>query len=207
MYLIILLELIGTISFAISGAITGIRKNMDMLGVCIMGLTTACGGGIFRDLLLGRIPPAMFTSPYYALMAVIASIITFIPAVRRSRFLQVHHMDRIVFLADAVGLGIFTTVGVNAVQNAGYGSNMFFAITLGVITGVGGGVVRDVLAGDRPYIFVKHIYACASLAGAIVYFYVHSILDVFPSMFLGALVTVIIRILAAHYHWSLPKAN
>ena len=207
LFLILLLELIGTVAFAISGAIIGIRKNMDMLGVCIMGLTTACGGGIFRDLLLGQIPPSMFTSPIYPLTALITSIITFIPAVRHSHFLQVHHLETTVFLADAVGLGVFTSVGVNAVQAAGYGSNVFFALTLGVITGVFGGVVRDVLAGDRPYIFIKHIYACASLAGAVVYYLSSYVFPVFPSMLLGAFVTLIIRVLAAHFHWSLPKAR
>ena len=207
MLFIFILEIIGTIAFAVSGAITAIQKKMDMLGVCIMGIVTACGGGVFRDLLLGKVPPVLFTRPVYAATAMVASIIAFIPAIRTSHFLQKHHFDRIVFLADALGLGIFTTVGVNAVQSAGYGENFFFSITLGVITGVGGGVLRDVLAGDRPYIFVKHIYACAALAGALVYYFAEPLLTVFPAMLAGSLVTVIIRILAALYRWSLPKAK
>ena len=207
MLFILILELLGTAAFAVSGAITAIQKKMDILGVCIMGVITACGGGIFRDLLLGRVPPAMFTKPVYAVAALAASMITFIPAVRSSHFLQRCHIDRVVFLADAIGLGIFTTVGVNAVQNAGYGEHFFFSITLGVMTGVGGGVLRDVLAGDRPYIFVKHIYACAALAGALVYYFSERVLSVFPAMLAGSLVTVIIRILAARYRWSLPKAG
>ncbi|MBQ9009425.1 MAG: TRIC cation channel family protein [Clostridia bacterium] len=207
MFFLSVLELIGTAAFAVSGAITAIRKEMDLLGICLMGIITACGGGVFRDLLLGSVPPVLFTRPVYAITAIAASLITFIPAIRTSPFLQAHHLDRIVFLADAIGLGIFSTVGVRAVQSAGYGEHFFFSITLGVITGVGGGVLRDILAGDRPYIFVKHIYACAALAGALVYYFAGRFLSVFPAMILGSLVTLMIRILAARYRWSLPKAR
>ena len=135
MLFIFILEIIGTIAFAVSGAITAIQKKMDMLGVCIMGIVTACGGGVFRDLLLGKVPPVLFTRPVYAATATVASIIAFIPAIRTSHFLQKHHFDRIVFLADALGLGIFTTVGVNAVQSAGYGENCFFPLPWGLLPG------------------------------------------------------------------------
>ena len=90
---------------------------------------------------------------------------------------------------------------------AGYGSNVFFAVTLGVITGVGGGVLRDILAGDRPYIFVKHIYACASLVGALLYIPVLYYFGVTAAILTCSISTIVIRMLAAHFRWSLPKIS
>lgn len=200
-----IMELLGTAAFAVSGAVTALKKQMDVFGVCIMGLTAACGGGVLRDVLLGRVPPAMFREPVYALTAVLASLVVFLLALRRAAFMKSHLFERVLLVSDALGLGVFTAVGVDAVMDAGYGGNVFFAVFLGVITGVGGGVLRDVLAGDRPYIFVKHIYACASLLGALLCCALWRTAGE-AAMLLCLLAVFAVRVLAARYRWSLPKA-
>ena len=207
MIFVTILELIGTVAFAISGAVTATKKKMDLLGIMIMGVTTACGGGVFRDILLGQIPPTMFKEPIYAVFGLLTSAIVFIPAKYKWSILESEKVTSIIQIADAIGLGIFTAVGINAVYSAGYGNNAFFAVTLGVITGVGGGVLRDILGGDRPYIFVKHIYACASLVGAILYLPVRLYFGVTAAILTCSIVTILIRMLAAHFRWSLPKIS
>ncbi len=112
-----------------------------------------------------------------------------------------------MMLCDTVGLGIFTVVGVNSAIVCGYGEKRFLMIFLGVMTGVGGGLLRDVMAGNMPYILVKHVYAVASLAGAVTFALLYPSMSRLSGMFLGAGVVVIIRILAAHYLWNLPRVE
>ncbi|MBQ3532134.1 MAG: TRIC cation channel family protein [Oscillospiraceae bacterium] len=202
-----ILQMIGTLSFAVSGAMTAMRKGMDLLGVVVLGLITAVGGGILRDVLLGRTPPAIFSDPLTAVLAVGVSVLVFIPTVRRllSRTPRVYEVT--MRWADSLGLGIFTVIGAQTACGVLNHANWFTIAFLGTITGVGGGVLRDVLAGDQPYIFRKHIYALASLAGALVWVAVHRIWNDTAAMFIGGSVVVIIRLLAAHFRWSLPKAK
>ena len=192
-------EMIGTMAFAVSGACAAIEKKMDIFGVAILGTTTAVGGGIIRDLLLGVIPPTAFRHPVYALAAVLVSLLVFLPGIRRS---AMQGSNRILLVMDSVGLAVFTVVGVRAGMTY---ENIFLAVFVGVLTGVGGGVLRDLFAGDRPYIFVKHFYACASLAGALVTALCWP-LGQTVSMLTGAVLVVILRLLAAKYRWSLPRA-
>ena len=148
--LIFVLELIGTLAFAASGAMTGVRKNMDIFGVAILGLTTAVGGGVIRDLILGSTPPRTFQDPIYAGLAVATAMAVFIVA-RRGWFEGRHQFyDLAMLVMDSLGLGAFTVTGVGAALEAGQ-DGAFLLIFVGVVTGVGGGVLRDVLAGDTPY--------------------------------------------------------
>lgn len=204
---VFILEMIGTVSFALSGALVGLKKNMDLFGVCIMGVTTACGGGLLRDLFLGQLPPTMFRQPLYALTAAAVSLLIFLPVVRRLLSARKRAYELVTLLSDSAGLGIFTAAGVSAAVQAGYGESVFFAVFLGSITGVGGGLIRDIMAGDPPYIFVKHIYACASLAGAFLCAVSWSKLGSIWAMALCCACVFLIRLLAARYHWSLPKAE
>lgn len=203
---VLILELLGTAAFALSGAMIALRHEMDLFGVCMLGLVTACGGGVLRDLLLGQLPPVMFREPVFALVAVVASLILFLPVVRRA--LQTHEStyERTLLLLDSAGLGIFTAMGVAAAFRAGYGGNVFFSVFLGSITGVGGGVLRDVLAGQRPYIFVKHIYAIAAIIGALLCALLWDPMGQRGAMLICLASVILIRLLAAHYRWSLPKA-
>lgn len=202
----LILEIISIISFAISGALVAIDKKMDIFGVAILGLTTATGGGIIRDLILGITPPISFQNPRNALIAIMASLIVFFPKIR---YLLINH-ERLYTIAmlifDSVGLGLFTVMGVNYAFEAGFSNNLFLSIFVGVVSGVGGGVFRDIMAGDRPFIFVKHFYACASILGALLYVGLYHYLNTFIAMILSALFIFILRICAAYFKWNLPKA-
>ena len=196
---LLIFEIIGTVAFAISGAYTAIEKHMDIFGVVILGTTTAVGGGIIRDILLGVTPPAAFREPIYALVAILVSIAVFLP---RIRALLTDINSRPLLVMDSVGLAVFTVIGVRAGMTSG---NMFLAVFVGVLTGVGGGVLRDLFAGREPHIFIRHFYACASLIGAVITVALwHFGQPV--AMASGAAATMILRILAALFKWNLPRA-
>lgn len=193
-----ILEIIGTIAFAISGAMVAIENKMDILGVLILGVTTAIGGGIIRDILIGSTPPTALINPLYSLIAFGVAAIVFIPAIRRH--VNVNH-KWFVFI-DSLGLGVFTVIGLKTAMPF---NNVLFELFLGVLTGVGGGVIRDVFATQKPMIFVRHFYAAASLSGAIVCILLFSINETL-AMISGIAVTLILRLLAAQFKWHLPKA-
>jgi uncharacterized membrane protein YeiH len=203
---LLILEIIGTVAFAVSGAMTGLSKKMDIFGVVILGLTTAVGGGMIRDLVLGLTPPAMFTNPIYAAVAAVVSVIVFLPAVRRWLTAYGRVREILMLVMDSLGLGVFTVVGIQRAYTATDHRGLFLLVFVGVVTGVGGGLLRDVMAGQTPYIFVKHVYASASIIGAILCAALWAPLGATMAMILGASVILIVRLLAAHYHWSLPKA-
>ena len=173
--LVFVLELIGTVAFAVSGAIVGIKKQMDLFGVIVLGVCTAVGGGIVRDLILGVTHEPVF--------------------------------DRLLLVMDAVGLGVFTVVGVQCAYQQSEDYTLFLLIFVGLITGVGGGVLRDVFSGERPYIFVRHFYACASIVGALICALCWRALGGNAAMLFGAAVVVVLRLLAAYYHWNLPRSD
>ena len=198
---IFVLELIGACAFAISGAFVGIRKNLDIFGVCIMGLSTAVGGGILRDIILGTTPPVMFTNPIYAIVALLTCVIVFSSRVRR--FIDKRYVLLMFF--DAIGLGIFTVSGAMRAYEVTASSNIFLAVFVGVITGAGGGLLRDMMANETPYIFTKHIYATASIAGGILFCILFPLTGRYTAMMAGAFFIVILRMLAMYYRWSLPK--
>lgn len=204
--LIFIFELIGTVAFAISGAMTALKKDMDIFGVAILGLTTAVGGGVLRDILLGITPPVMFRAPIYALLAIFISVVVFIPSVRRILTRNHALYEQMMLVMDSIGLGVFTVVGINTAYGVSSDFNLFLLIFVGTVTGVGGGVLRDVLAGNTPYIFVKHIYACASIVGAILCASLRAPLGEAAAVIIGASTVIIIRLLAAHYKWSLPHS-
>ena len=204
------MEMAGSVAFAASGAMVGVERNMDIFGVSVLGVATAVGGGMIRDIVLGIIPPAVFTNPVYALVSVLASCIVFFIFYFKRELLQGHRRetyDKIMLAMDSVGLGIFTVVGISTAHQAVPESGQFLLIFVGVITGVGGGVVRDMMAGNMPYIFVKHIYACASLAGAVVCACGWEYIGMKNAMITGMIIVVVIRFLAAYYRWNLPKAS
>lgn len=204
---ILILELAGTMAFAASGAITALKKGMDLFGVCILGLTTAVGGGVIRDVILGNTPPATFLNPIYASVALVTSLVLFLPRIRHLLMWDQRLYDLSMLILDSLGLGIFTVVGIRIAWRSTAEPTLFLLVFVGVVTGVGGGVLRDVMAGDTPYIFVKHIYACASLAGALVCAGLWHPAGEVAAILAGAGVVVLIRFLSAHYRWNLPRAR
>lgn len=206
MQILFILEIIGTIAFAVSGAVVGIQKKMDIFGVCILGLTASVGGGILRDLILNITPPAAFRNAAFAVTAILVSILFFIPAVRNT-FEHRKIYEALILIMDSIGLGLFTVVGVQVATAAMPERNLFLITFVGVLTGVGGGILRDVFAGNTPYIFIKHFYACASIIGAWTCALLWPLTGGVPAMIAGAVLTMILRLLAARFRWSLPKAK
>lgn len=202
-----ILEIIGTLAFAVSGALTAMKKQMDLLGVIVLGVVTSIGGGILRDVILGITPPLAFRNPLCAVIAVVTSAVVFIPGIRHRLTHNQLRFDAVLLVMDSIGLGVFTAMGIWNALSFSPDRSTFLLVFVGVLTGVGGGVLRDVLAGNTPYILVKHIYACASLVGAVSCTLLWRILPEYAAMSISMILVVIIRLLAAHYRWNLPRAK
>jgi uncharacterized membrane protein YeiH len=204
------IEVIGTIAFASSGAMVAIKKQLDLLGVIVLGVTTAVGGGMLRDIIIGNVPPALFKDPIYVLLAFITVMLLFIIVRLNQKILDgrsIETYEKVMNIFDAIGLGAFTVVGIDTAVLSGYGDYHFLIIFLGVITGVGGGILRDIMAGQTPYVLRKHIYACASIVGAILYAWLLNYIDGNIAMLIGACSVVLIRLMATHFCWDLPTAT
>ena len=209
------LETLGTIAFSISGAIEAMKKQMDLFGVIVLGIVTAIGGGVLRDVVIGQVPPAAFQNPQQAKIAALTATLVFIAAMILSKHRILKNsswLNYILFLSDAIGLGAFTILGIHCVQKEMGNNNIALLLFVGVITGVGGGMMRDVFAGNVPYIFRKHVYATASIIGAIAYLVLdrnvpkelggHRL-----AVFFSMICVFVTRILAARYNWNLPKVE
>lgn len=202
----IILEVISTIAFAISGALVAIEKKMDVFGVATLGLVTAIGGGVLRDLILGITPPTSFINPNNAIISIVTSIIIFLPIIRKNIIKKEKTNELIMLITDSIGLGLFTVIGIKVAFDAGFSHNLFLAIFVGIITGVGGGVLRDIMAGNKPFIFIKYIYATASLIGAILCVILWKYTSEAIAMIVSGILIFLLRILAAHFRWNLPSA-
>lgn len=201
---ITVIEILGTISFTVSGVISGMRKRLDLFGTVFLGITTAVGGGLIRDIILNQDIPAVFRNPLHAGIAALTALVFLVPSIRRAVTRKRKIYDLTLLIMDSLGLGIFTVVGVNASISAVPDGGILMHIFLGVITGVGGGALRDVLSNSLPYIFTKHIYALASIAGAIICCLLWVPIGQLPAMLCGAAVIFVLRCLAAHFQWNLP---
>lgn len=204
--IILVAEMIGTVAFASSGAMLGIRKNLDLFGVIVLGFCVAVGGGILRDIILGLTPPGAFRDPRYALVAFGTSVLLFGIVYVKQEILHSQYIviyEKIMNYCDAVGLGIFTVLGVYKAYCIGY-RGKFFLIFLGMLTGIGGGMIRDVLANTMPFVLHKHVYAVAALAGALVCVLLMK-QSIYGAMTAGAVLIILIRLLATKYCWDLPK--
>lgn len=206
--ILLIMELIGTISFAVSGSLVSIRHGLDVFGVVTVGTITAVGGGVIRDIMIGNTPPSIFLNMNIFVVAIVTSIITFLFAyIYRKKFEKLSEtIDTINILFDALGLASFSITGIEVACLASLEDNVLLTVIMGVITGVGGGVLRDVLVNEKPYILIKHIYAVVSVLGCGIY-YLLSVrfgYTVFATVFV-LIFTVLIRLLAAKLRWKLPK--
>lgn len=203
-----ILELIGVVSFAISGAMTAIRKQMDVFGVVFIGCVTAVGGGAMRDLMIGVTPPMCFQDPVYLVVAFVTALLFFLPFVRRPMLSHHKTFDWLLFVTDSVGLGLFAVSGVQAGLAVSPQFSPILLLFVGMLSGTGGGILRDILTGSTPYIFIKHVYALAAAAGAALYLiFLRVGMNEFAAYPLSASVVVAVRVLAAKYHWNLPRAK
>lgn len=190
------IDLLGTMVFAISGAMAAMRHNIDIFGATFTGFVTAIGGGSLRDIFLNLRPVWVDDGNY--LLAILMGVLIAI-ALNKTLF----HLAKTLFLFDALGIGFFTVVGVE--KSLHYDSTGIAAVVLGMFSAVMGGVTRDTLMNETPLIFRREIYATACLAGAIQFVLLNRMgvehnLNVFGSAFL----VVLIRVLAVRYKFSLP---
>ncbi|GAB2573870.1 trimeric intracellular cation channel family protein [Gracilibacillus alcaliphilus] len=197
MFLIEAFVYIGTIAFAISGSLLAIKKDLDMFGVLLLGLTTALAGGVIRDLMIGNIPPTNLVDPQYFLVSLLASLATILFHEKFDRF------EHGIAFFDAIGLGVFTAVGANAALSLDY-SQPFLIVAMGLVTGIGGGVLRDVFVREIPLVFRKEIYGLASIAGSVALIVTYSLLSPVISLYICLVVTLTIRILALKWKWNVP---
>lgn len=204
-----ILEYLGTIAFAISGALIAIENRMDIFGVIVLGCTTAVGGGMIRDILIQADIPSVFVNPSYVIVAIITTILVFIVMYFLKNF-KIINSDwyKIGFnIIDSLGLGAFVCVGALIAINAGV-SNSFLIIFSSVISAVGGGMIRDIMACRIPVIFRKHIYAVAAIIGALLFYFMNKASVWYP--FSGSITittVVVIRYLAFHFELNLPKVK
>ncbi|MGN1480957.1 trimeric intracellular cation channel family protein [Porcipelethomonas sp.] len=205
--IIFIMEIAGTAAFAVSGAVTAVKNRMDLLGVNVLAVITASGGGVLRDIILGVTPPRIFTDYLYIIISLITAniifIILYITQNNKSGAVLTELYDIIMKIFDTIGLAVFTVTGINAAIELGYDSFMLLTFS-GVITGVGGGTLRDIIANRRPYILVKHVYACASALGASAFYFVRLYFGFIPGACTCFMLTVSIRVLAILFNWNLP---
>ncbi len=195
--MIYFLDLFGVFVFAISGSLAAGRKHLDLFGVIVLALATALGGGTIRDLILGAQPIFWVADPIYIYVAIIAALITIIAS--RTPPLT----STVLQIADAIGLAVFTVVGTQ--RALGFEVQPVIAIMMGVMTGVVGGMIRDMLAGEIPLILRREIYATASICGGVVYILtIHFLhMDVL-STYLAIFIVLALRLGAIHWNISLP---
>ena len=203
-----ILEIIGTMAFSISGALIACSAGLDVFGVVFVGCITAFGGGILRDILLGITPPIAFSNYFIFLIAVISALGVFIIAyINKDKFsILKSKIDYVNNFFDAVGLAAFSVTGAQVGLSAGH--NALIVVIVGMITGVGGGIMRDIMIDTTPYVFKKHIYALASVWGSWFYYILRQYIDsVSIASAMAMLSVIVIRMAATKFRWSLPKVK
>jgi possible membrane protein len=194
---IYILDLIGTVVFAITGALAAKEHKMDVFGMFILAFVTGVGGGTLRDMMIGSTPVFWMKNPFYILMIVLGVVLPIV-------FKKMSEWKKSILFFDAIGLGVFTVIGVE--KGIDFGLHPVIAVALGAVTGCFGGLIRDILRNQIPAVLHKEIYATASLTGGIMFFVLnylgfHSDLVAV----LTAFIVFIIRVLALKYRWELPK--
>lgn len=206
--ILFILEIIGTVSFTVSGSIIAIKRGLDIFGVCFVGGLTAIGGGIMRDILIGKIPPSFFLNYHIFLITLLTSLAVFVAAyIFRKKFGELSEKtEHINNIFDAMGLAAFSVMGTEVAFVNGFGGNVILAVTLGMLTGVGGGIIRDVLTDSTPYVLKKHVYALASILGSLVYYLLRlNTADALIPSIISIVLIFALRMLATRFLWSLPK--
>lgn len=199
-HLLIILDLIGVFAFAISGASAGVERRLDLFGVLVLSFVAATFGGLLRDVLIGDIPPAALTNLAYLWAALGAGLAVFFWSS------WVAKLKNPVLFFDAVGLSFFMVAGTQKALS--FGITPVMAAILGVLTGIGGGVMRDVLLAQIPTVLRAEVYALAALAGAAVIVGGDALnLPPAPCALAGAAVCLILRLLAIRRGWKLPSAR
>lgn len=195
-----ILNLIGSFAFAFSGALAAVKKDMDLFGVTVLAFVTEIGGGVLRDLLLGNTPVFILIQPIYTYISIAAAILTIL----FHKYL--FKISSIILLIDAVGLGTFVCIGVSKALEVDVTANG--AIILGLITGVAGGIVRDIFSREIPIVFTRELYAVTCIGGGIIYVLLNdTVLNHNTVMLISALFVITIRIIAIKFNLNLIRAS
>ncbi len=194
----LILDLAGIAVFAATGALVGVRKELDLFGVMVLALITGLGGGVVRDVLIGAVPPAALDDWRYLVVPAATAILVFYfhPTIGR--------MEKQIMVLDAIGLALFCVTGAVKAEDAGL--NILAASTLGLLTGIGGGMMRDVVAGRVPVVFRGELYATPAFAGALIASVIHH--EAYPAgwYILAGAVCLVWRLAALSRGWSAPIA-
>ncbi len=205
-----ILSIIGTVAFAVSGALVAIDGSLDIFGVCFVGGITAIGGGVLRDMMLGIHPPASFTDWKIPVIALGVSVLVFIVAlILKQKFMKFRRkLEAVNNVFDAVGLAAFSITGVEVAVTQGHGGNWFIIIVSGMLTGICGGIFRDLLTSRTPSVLRKHVYALPSIIGSAVYYALRLLTsNVVIAASVAAVLMIAIRLLATRFRWDLPKVR
>ena len=200
-FFIYVLDLFGTMAFAVTGAFKAIEHKADIVGIIILATITGLAGGTIRDIVFGKTLPNSLIDPAYVIITVISAIVLFLLYSKMKK-----HWN--LFLKfDAVGLGVFTVIGETFANNL-FGMNFLIIVLSGMLTGIGGGILRDVFVNQTPIVFVKELYASASFIGAIVFYFTLLITnEVYAATILGIVLTTGLRLVAMKYNWNLPRVR
>lgn len=202
-------DIMGTVAFAISGAMVACRKHLDPFGVVFIAIITALGGGMTRDILLGQLPPSLFFNYTGLLLAFLMGLlIYFIVHFHRQWYdREVELVEQIINLVDALALGLFAASGCLVAIDAGYGDQAVLVIAMGTISSIGGGLLRDVILREIPVIFTKHVYALAAMAGCFAFYGLYLLhAEEYVCVTFSIALTFVLRLLATTFHWNLPQA-
>jgi uncharacterized membrane protein YeiH len=198
---IYILDLFGTMAFAVTGAFKAIEHKSDIVGIIILATITGVAGGTIRDIIMGKFPPNSISDPSYVTITVVTAVSLFFLYSKLKK-----HWN--IFLKfDAIGLGVFTIIGATFAYHV-FGLN-FLAIALaGMLTAVGGGILRDVFVNEIPIVFVKELYASASFVGIVAFYIMLALeIDLYFATSLGIIITTGLRLVAMKYNWNLPKVK
>lgn len=200
-FLIYAFDLFGTMAFAVTGAFKAIEHKSDIVGIVILSIITGVAGGTIRDVIIGKFPPNSIVDPLYVGICVASGVTLF--------FLHPHlkkHWN--VFLKfDAIGLGVFTITGATFAYHI-FGLNFLAIAFAGMLSAVGGGILRDVFVNEMPMVFVKEFYAAASFVGVATFFALLTFeVPLYAASISGIIVTTLLRLVAMKYNWNLPKAR
>lgn len=209
MILLEVFNIIGTIVFAISGALVGMKKDLDLFGVITLSIVTASWGGMFRDIIIGNLPPTLLKEPKYIVICIVTSLVTFIvyPILLEKNIVKRNpkRLNLITFF-DSIGLAAFTALGAKMAITHNM-NTLFTVVCMGLLTGVGGGVIRDIFVRDIPVILKKDIYASASAIGALLMYFTYSHVSELVAIYLCFVTTFSIHILSVVLDIHLPKAR
>ncbi|HSA97999.1 MAG TPA: trimeric intracellular cation channel family protein [Candidatus Nitrosotenuis sp.] len=199
--LIYVFDLFGTMAFAVTGAFKAIEHKSDIVGIIILSIITGVAGGTIRDIIIGRFPPGSISEPSYVVVSVASAIAMF--------FLYPHlkkHWN--LFLKfDAIGLGVFSITGATFAYDV-FGLNFLAMAFAGILSAVGGGILRDVFVNEVPIVFVKELYATASFAGVVAfYLLLAGNTPLYIASVVGIIITTLLRLVAMKYNWNVPRAR